>query len=515
MVSAWQAIAADRVTFNIVSAVNSYLFTAFSDPTSAVQQALDSVALNADIVVCVPAGNTPTNSCFSHSATNGLAVGAVSADSHAVTNFSTRGPLCGDTQRFYPDLAAVGFNVVSPLFDCETMNGTVLGTSFAAPQVCGAAALLRSAVPSLRADETKAILLAGTIDISARNPDPPYNSRNAYGLGLLHDAIAMTAALDPTRHGRSQVTTSVPSVTLPLSVTQGTECAVAIAWHRTDLTSTTWSNLDLRILDGSTVLGSSTTPRNLYEMVRFRAARTGTLVAEVTATSLAPAAQDFAFAIAAHPSTVASAGLYTAFSVPCSGTGSNAGAGARCIGANDNVSTIPGYRPASNVYIAFKVTAPTALTVSGFELLTYCPIAQPMNTWLYDVDGAGLPLEPPVRTGSMWLGTQTAWHRTSFAPWPVASGQSFYIAFLTPDPSSAHSYSETGSTNVEFAIRRACDTVWSRDPSGTTERWVYRVVCGSGPANAAPLLWNQGVPIIAGRSRPTSRLRDRTRQRSS
>jgi hypothetical protein len=71
-----------------------------------------------------------------------------------------------------------------------------------------------------------------------------------------------------------------------LTVVSGQSYTVCLVFHRHVLTSTTYSGLSLRVLDGTTVVASSDDPRNLYERVTFTAANTGTLTVEVAATSL-------------------------------------------------------------------------------------------------------------------------------------------------------------------------------------------------------------------------------------
>ena len=149
MVNAWQAVAADRVKHNIVAANLSY--SGKPQVISIEQQAMDSTALNADVMTCVAAGNFRTSTASSQSCANGLASAAINANSHTMASFSSIGPLFGSGGRFYPDLSGCGVNTVMAKRDNENSVYTGSGTSMASPQTCGTAALVRSANTKLTA----------------------------------------------------------------------------------------------------------------------------------------------------------------------------------------------------------------------------------------------------------------------------------------------------------------------------------------------------------------------------
>ncbi|MCC6670640.1 MAG: S8/S53 family peptidase [Planctomycetes bacterium] len=290
----WQAAAADRALYNIVAGNMSYSST--SNPLDVSQQAIDACALNADLLPVVAAGNSSSSTTGSSAIPNGLAVAAITPTTKTVATFSSRGPLAGDTARFYPDIAACGVNTVMPLRNNESGNYTASGTSMASPQVCGAATLVKSAAPGRNAMEIKAILLCNLEDISAQNPVAPYNSRNAYGMGFLRDDLA----IDNSGPGKA-LSSTIASTTAPnvhfITVVPGRKHSVSLVFYRHTLTSSAWSNLDLRVYDGATLVGSSTTTRNLYEVVRFTApAAVNTLRVEVSAVSLEIASVPYALA---------------------------------------------------------------------------------------------------------------------------------------------------------------------------------------------------------------------------
>lgn len=290
----FQQAAADRVLYNIVAANMSYSST--PSPTDVSQQAMDSAAYNADMVVVTAAANNGASTASSSSTANGLAVAAVAANTKAVASFSSRGPLSGDTARFYPDISACGVSTVMAARDAETANYTASGTSMASPQVCGAAALMKSVRPASSARDLKAMLLANTEDISAQNAVAPYNSRNAYGMGFLRDDLTANAALVPgtVLNGAIASTTS-PNNHL-LAVTNGQKVSVALVWYRSNFASTAWSDLNLEVYDGATLLASSLTTRNLYEKVTFTAPASGVVTVRVSAVSLDVASVGYSLA---------------------------------------------------------------------------------------------------------------------------------------------------------------------------------------------------------------------------
>ena len=318
MTTAWQKIAADKVKYGIVAANNSY--SGSPNPLEATQQALDSAALNADILPVVAAGNSSSSTKTSQSAVNGLAVGAVNPTSKKMASFSSRGPLYGDAQRFYPDLCACGVGTIMPRRDNEGSYYKGSGTSMASPQVCGAATLFRSVARKATALETKAALLATTEDVSKQNPSAPYNTRNAYGLGFLRDDRALEIAKGKGLLATKTITKASPRVLIPLAVTKGKAYSVVIAWHRRSTSTKNWSNLALTVRSSGRILGSSDTPRNLYEKVVFLADRTGSAVLEVTASFLEKDPLPFAVAALEVPAPFIQ-GSVASFGKGCKGTG--------------------------------------------------------------------------------------------------------------------------------------------------------------------------------------------------
>ncbi len=313
IVTAWQAIAADKVKYKIVSANNSY--SGSPNPLSAVQRALDSAALNADVMVCTAAGNNGTRVTSSQICVNGLSVGAVSENSHKRASFSSRGIPDG---QLFPDICANGVSTNMARRNNETRDYVGSGTSMASPQVCGAATQIRAANLKLRADETKAILLAST------EKSPLSGSTQVStgpGCGYLRNDAAYTIAMSPKRHGRLNMSKTQPAIRFNLVVKKGLDYQVAVTWHRQNVNSSTWSNIDLSVSDGPNTVIASNTTRNTEEFVRFTASKSGVFVVQILATSLAVTSQPVAWAATADflPNNTMP-GSYAVFGKGCPGT---------------------------------------------------------------------------------------------------------------------------------------------------------------------------------------------------
>lgn len=264
--AAWQHVASVRVAQNITVANNSY--SGSPDMTNSVQVALDSVAFNSNVLVCVAAGNSNLDTSNSQSAYNGLAVGSIEKGTLQVSSFSCKGPLNG-TQRTYPDIAAVGQRVNSIAADGEGSVSTSDGTSFASPMVAGAAALVRQARPALTALEVKAILLNNTT---------PTNNRNFYGLGLLRADNAVDAALN-TEVTTVRLTSAAPRKHIRIT-SIGTGESVTATWFRSP--TGTHENIDIDVYQSNgNIVASDLNTLNAYGKVTFQPVGASTFRAEV------------------------------------------------------------------------------------------------------------------------------------------------------------------------------------------------------------------------------------------
>ncbi len=143
-----------------------------------------------DISVVFSAGNQGGGSSSISPANNpgAFAVGAVD-QSGIITSFSNQGPSACEQGKIYPGAVAPGHLVSTSdltfggLFD----NATILvsGTSFAAPHVSGAMALLLSSNPDLTPVELETAITQSSVDLGDAGED------NVYGYGLVNVADAL------------------------------------------------------------------------------------------------------------------------------------------------------------------------------------------------------------------------------------------------------------------------------------------------------------------------------------
>jgi subtilisin family serine protease len=152
----------------------------------------------ADIAVVFAAGNAgsaPATSVSPGNDPSSLAVGATNEWS-GVAALSSRGPsACGGG--IYPGVVAPGTNVRTTdltLGAFPLSYVSVTGTSFAAPHVSGALALLRSAFPTATVAELEAALSATAVDLGA--PGPDHDS----GAGLIDVRAAYDRLLAVVQH---------------------------------------------------------------------------------------------------------------------------------------------------------------------------------------------------------------------------------------------------------------------------------------------------------------------------
>ena len=109
-----------------------------------------------------------------------IVVGATSRDGATVSSYSSRGPAAAKPG---PDLVAPGGSgAAKDAINCLIPGGTIgpvgEGTSFAAPHISGAMALLLQQNPGATPDELKAKLLANAQALAVNPPE-------ACGAGLL------------------------------------------------------------------------------------------------------------------------------------------------------------------------------------------------------------------------------------------------------------------------------------------------------------------------------------------
>lgn len=107
-----------------------------------------------------------------------IAVGAVDSQS-TITPFSSLGPTnCRPAGSVFPDISAPGQDITFDSTSGGLAGGS--GTSFSAPHVAGALAVLLSAYPGLSAAQQRRLLLSTATGLSVPRPN------NTYGYGLLN-----------------------------------------------------------------------------------------------------------------------------------------------------------------------------------------------------------------------------------------------------------------------------------------------------------------------------------------
>lgn len=162
---------------------------------------------NAGIAVVAAAGNTGPSVSTSISPANfveSFSVGATAAN-NAIAHFSARGPSACPDDGTFPDLVAPG---VAIRVASESESYRVLsGTSFAAPHIAGAMALLLQAVGPLSVEELEEILALSATDLGGAGAD------DIYGYGLVNVPTAMSLVEDdPAISLSGTVATADPSV---------------------------------------------------------------------------------------------------------------------------------------------------------------------------------------------------------------------------------------------------------------------------------------------------------------
>ncbi|MCA8968949.1 MAG: S8 family serine peptidase [Planctomycetes bacterium] len=478
MTKAWQSILADAVKHGIKTANNSY--SGWSDPLDVTQQALDQCAITGDIMIIVAGGNAASSTLYSQSCANGIAVGAVNANSHTMASFSSRGPLNGDTQRFYPDIAACGVRTVMPQNDNENTNWTADGTSMAAPQVCGAATLLRSAVTTLTAEETKAILLATAQDISTQNSS---FDRNAYGMGLLRDDSAMTLAQSSSGWGRATVDSTATTWQRPFPVQAGKTYRAVATWMRQVVTSKAWSDLNVEVLMGSTVLASSKTPRNLYEVAIFKAPATGSVLFRVTGVTMENNKQTFGWAFT-EGSGPPLQSEYTKYGTGCPGAAQGC-----TVGFTNNWTQTLAAGSTTATEIAFMEFSHPVLNVCRADFYMSAkssPVTVTVRLREYDTT-AGAPGKV-LGSGTVSVGTSAAMYSVPFSP--MVRIEDNVLFFLTIDNTDKLNLpvSSTGTDSYHYDYRNGTWTF------GTPAKWQYRVWSDNGLQ--IPVLSSKDTPGI-------------------
>ncbi|MDP9483826.1 MAG: S8 family serine peptidase, partial [Chloroflexota bacterium] len=164
-----------------------------------------AVLISAGIVPVFAAGNYGPGGASSVSPANGpgsFSVGAVDG-SDTIASFSSLGPTdCGrSSPTTFPSVVAPGVSIrTSTRFG---LYGSGSGTSYSAPHVSGAIALLRGAVPGATVDQLELALVGSAVDLGPPGADDTFGAgridvRSAYDDLLAQPAPTPTASPIPT-----------------------------------------------------------------------------------------------------------------------------------------------------------------------------------------------------------------------------------------------------------------------------------------------------------------------------
>jgi len=157
-----------------------------------ISRLLDDViqyAASQNVVLVASCGNSATDQIHYPSGfAQVISVGATDQNDH-LASFSNFGPSI--------DLVAPGVSILSTIRDAQ-YDSSLNGTSFSAPYVSAAAALVLSQDPQLTADQVRGILAATADDLGDPGPDDHYgNGRLNVARALTHRLGAMVSIAEP------------------------------------------------------------------------------------------------------------------------------------------------------------------------------------------------------------------------------------------------------------------------------------------------------------------------------
>jgi stage II sporulation protein D len=207
---------------------------AYDEHSTVEENAIDYAYANGAVIVA-PTGNSTSPypyASYPAALPHVLGVSAIDKDRHT-PSFSNRDPV-------YNDLAAPGVGLVTTVSratdrwglsedapqpnDIVQPDGTVQGTSFAAPQVSAAAATLLTVNPALTNSQVMEILESSADTLEPIPPDSPRNPDTGLGLLDVNDALVLADQSPPPPDSREPNDTVATATPLPgaRSVVRGT-----------------------------------------------------------------------------------------------------------------------------------------------------------------------------------------------------------------------------------------------------------------------------------------------------
>jgi len=195
---------------------------------------------------------------------------------------SFRDPISTNGDREKPEITAPGTGIQSTTTTSPWIGNIGSGTSFAAPQVTGGAALLMQVEPALRVwpEGVKAILMAGALN-NIEGATRLSENDGAGGIDLFA-SYAMAEGSDYANWGGHYYSCSGIQLmdVATMNLTAGERTRVAIAWSTSDdyadYTNRPDADLDLRIIGpAGEWVTSSASYDNTYEIVEFTPTTSG------------------------------------------------------------------------------------------------------------------------------------------------------------------------------------------------------------------------------------------------
>ena len=211
---------------------------AYGNPGCNLQFQPDLQAMRAaGIIPVFAAGNFGPTAGTSVSPANypeALAVGSTD-NTDSIDPITSEGPsACGEPSTTYPDVVAPGFDIYTT--DLHGFYQWGSGTSFAAPHVTGAIALLLSAQPTAAAG-VEAALETSAVDLGAVGAD------NVYGHGRINVSAALQVLQAPPTTTTTTSTTSTTTTTAPTTTSSTTTTTTTTTTAPTTTSSTTTTTM--------------------------------------------------------------------------------------------------------------------------------------------------------------------------------------------------------------------------------------------------------------------------------